>query len=57
MEVFEVGGAVRDALLGEPVAERDWVGVGGSSAELLRLGYRQGGKAFPVYLHPKTGEE
>ncbi len=57
MEVFEVGGAVRDALLGEPIAERDWVVVGGSPAELLRLGYRQVGKDFPVYLHPKTGEE
>ncbi len=57
MEVFEVGGAVRDALLGEPIAERDWVVVGGSPAELLQLGYRQVGKDFPVFLHPKTGEE
>lgn len=57
MEVFEVGGAVRDSLLERPITERDWVVVGGSPAELLRLGYRQVGKDFPVFLHPQTGEE
>jgi len=57
MEVFEVGGAVRDSLLEQPITERDWVVVGGSPAELLRLGYRQVGKNFPVFLHPETGEE
>jgi tRNA nucleotidyltransferase (CCA-adding enzyme) len=57
MEVFEVGGAVRDSLLDEPITERDWVVVGSSPEELLRLGYRQVGKDFPVFLHPHSGEE
>jgi len=57
MEVFEVGGAVRDTLLELPISERDWVVVGGSREELLRLGYRQVGKDFPVFIHPDTGEE
>ncbi len=57
MEVYEVGGAVRDTLLERPVTERDWVVVGSSPEELLRLGYRQVGKDFPVFLHPETGEE
>lgn len=57
MEIFEVGGAVRDALLGREIRERDWVVVGGTADELLRLGYRQVGKDFPVFLHPETGEE
>jgi tRNA nucleotidyltransferase (CCA-adding enzyme) len=57
MRVYEVGGAVRDALLGLPVQERDWVVVGASADELLALGYRRVGKDFPVFLHPRTGEE
>jgi tRNA nucleotidyltransferase (CCA-adding enzyme) len=57
MEIFEVGGAVRDALLQRPVTERDWVVVGGTAEELERLGYRRVGKDFPVFLHPRTGEE
>ena len=57
MEIFEVGGAVRDSLLGLPVSERDWVVVGARPKDLLRLGYKQVGKDFPVFLHPTTGEE
>ena len=57
MKAFLVGGAVRDELLGLPVRERDWVVVGSSTEEMLRLGYRQVGKDFPVFLHPETGEE
>ena len=57
MKVYEVGGAVRDALLGLPVEERDWVVVGGSADELAARGYRRVGKDFPVFLHPQTGEE
>jgi tRNA nucleotidyltransferase (CCA-adding enzyme) len=57
MKVYEVGGAVRDALLGLPVEERDWVVVGASPEELEAQGFRRVGKDFPVFLHPQTGEE
>lgn len=57
MKIYLVGGAVRDALLGLPVTERDWVVVGATSAQLLALGYIQVGHDFPVFLHPKTKEE
>jgi tRNA nucleotidyltransferase (CCA-adding enzyme) len=57
MKIYEVGGAVRDALLGLPVVERDWVVVGASADELIALGYRRVGKDFPVFLHPRTHEE
>jgi tRNA nucleotidyltransferase (CCA-adding enzyme) len=57
MRVYLVGGAVRDALLGLPVRERDWVVVGSTREELLRLGYREVGRDFPVFLHPSTHEE
>ena len=57
MQVYLVGGAVRDALLGLQVKERDWVVVGSTREELLRLGYREVGRDFPVFLHPDTHEE
>ena len=57
MQVYLVGGAVRDGLLGLPAAERDWVVVGATRAELLRQGYREVGRDFPVFLHPVTHEE
>jgi tRNA nucleotidyltransferase (CCA-adding enzyme) len=57
MQVYLVGGAVRDELLGRPVKERDWVVVGATPAELERLGYRAVGRDFPVFLHPETHEE
>jgi tRNA nucleotidyltransferase (CCA-adding enzyme) len=57
MQVYLVGGAVRDALLGLQVRERDWVVVGGTREELLRLGHREVGRDFPVFLHPDTHEE
>lgn len=57
MEIYLVGGAVRDELLGLPVAERDWCVVGATPDEMKSLGYRQVGKDFPVFLHPETGEE
>jgi tRNA nucleotidyltransferase (CCA-adding enzyme) len=57
MQVYLVGGAVRDALLGLPVKERDWVVVGGTREELLRLNYREVGRDFPVFLRPDTHEE
>src|SRR6202044_3884109 len=55
--VYLVGGAVRDALLGLQVKERDWVVVGSTREELLRLKYREVGRDFPVFLHPDTHEE
>jgi tRNA nucleotidyltransferase (CCA-adding enzyme) len=57
MNVYEVGGAVRDALLGLRVTERDWVVVGATPDELIAEGFRRVGKDFPVFLHPRTGEE
>ncbi|MGD8673263.1 MAG: multifunctional CCA tRNA nucleotidyl transferase/2'3'-cyclic phosphodiesterase/2'nucleotidase/phosphatase [Thiogranum sp.] len=57
MDVFLVGGAVRDRLLGLPVGERDWVVVGATPQQMLDLGYRQVGKDFPVFLHPESKEE
>lgn len=57
MEIYLVGGAVRDELLGREVRERDWLVVGGSAKTLLAQGYRQVGKDFPVFLHPDTHEE
>ncbi len=57
MEVYLVGGAVRDRLLGLPVRERDWVVVGARPEDLERDGYIPVGKEFPVFLHPQTNEE
>ena len=57
MEIYLVGGAVRDELLGRPVSERDWVVVGAMPDELLARGFRPVGKDFPVFLHPHTHEE
>jgi tRNA nucleotidyltransferase (CCA-adding enzyme) len=57
MQVYLVGGAVRDELLGRAVTERDWVVVGGTPADMERAGYRPVGREFPVFLHPQTNEE
>lgn len=57
MEVYLVGGAVRDELLGLPVTERDWVVVGSSPEEMEAKGYKAVGKDFPVFLHPESKEE
>jgi tRNA nucleotidyltransferase (CCA-adding enzyme) len=57
MKIYQVGGAVRDALLGLPVHDRDWVVVGARPEELTALGYLPVGKDFPVFLHPQTREE
>lgn len=57
MQVFLVGGAVRDEQLGIPVRERDWCVVGATPDELVEQGYKRVGKDFPVFLHPETGEE
>ena len=57
MKVYLVGGAVRDKLMGLPVKECDWVVVGATPKKMIGLGYKQVGKDFPVFLHPKTKEE
>ncbi|MEF8727661.1 MAG: multifunctional CCA addition/repair protein [Accumulibacter sp.] len=57
MQIFTVGGAVRDELLGLPVQDRDHVVVGASPREMLARGFRQVGKDFPVFLHPQSHEE
>ena len=57
MDVFVVGGAVRDALLGLPVSDRDWVVVGSTPEAMAAQGYVPVGKDFPVFLHPQTREE
>ena len=57
MKTFLVGGAVRDALMGLPVQDRDWVVVGATPQMLLDQGYVAVGKDFPVFLHPRTHEE
>jgi tRNA nucleotidyltransferase (CCA-adding enzyme) len=57
MEIYLVGGAVRDKRLGLPVRERDWVVVGATPRELLSQGFKPVGRDFPVFLHPVTGEE
>lgn len=57
MQTYLVGGAVRDKLLGIEARERDWVVVGATADDLLQQGYRQVGKDFPVFLHPRTHEE
>ena len=57
MQIFTVGGAVRDELLGLPVQDRDYVVVGATPEEMLARGFKPVGKDFPVFLHPKTREE
>nr|WP_316642967.1 multifunctional CCA addition/repair protein [uncultured Roseateles sp.] len=57
MQTYLVGGAVRDALLGLPVSDCDWVVVGSSPAEMLAAGFQPVGKDFPVFLHPVSHEE
>ena len=57
MDIYLVGGAVRDELLGLPVKERDWVVVGATPQQLIDQGFRPVGKDFPVFLHPQTSEE
>jgi tRNA nucleotidyltransferase (CCA-adding enzyme) len=57
MQVYKVGGAVRDRLLGLPVTDIDRVVVGATTEQMLAKGFRPVGADFPVFLHPKTGEE
>ena len=57
MQIYLVGGAVRDQLLGRPIKDKDYVVVGATVAQMLSAGFVQVGADFPVFLHPKTHEE
>ena len=57
MEIYLVGGAVRDEQLGIPVSERDWCVVGSSKTELKSKGFMPVGKDFPIFIHPESKEE
>lgn len=57
MQIYLVGGAVRDALLGLPIKDKDWVVVGATPEQLLKQGYSQVGADFPVFLHPDNHDE
>jgi tRNA nucleotidyltransferase (CCA-adding enzyme) len=57
MKIYQVGGSVRDEILGIPVSDRDYVVVGATPDEMVALGYKPVGKDFPVFLHPDTHEE
>lgn len=57
MQIYLVGGAVRDKLLGYPVYDKDWVVVGATVQTMLDSGYTQVGRGFPVFLHPDSKEE
>ena len=57
MKIYLVGGAVRDKILGVPVSDKDYLVVGSTPDEMVKLGYKPIGKDFPVFLHPKTKEE
>ena len=57
MQIYLVGGAVRDALLGYPVKDKDYLVTGATIEQMLAAGYQQVGKTFPVFLHPKSQQE
>ena len=57
MKRYLVGGAVRDRLLGLPPGDNDWVVVGETQASMEAAGFKAVGRDFPVFLHPRTGEE
>lgn len=57
MKMYQVGGAVRDRLLGLPVHDRDWLVVGATPEQMLQQGFTPVGRDFPVFLHPQTHEE
>ena len=57
MQIYRVGGSVRDKILNNTYQDNDYVVVGSTIEEMLSLGFEQVGKSFPVFLHPKTKEE
>jgi len=57
MKIFQVGGAVRDSILGVEANDKDWVVVGSSPEKMISEGFKPIGKDFPVFLHPQSNEE
>ena len=57
MKIYQVGGSVRDKLLGLPASDRDYVVVGATVEEMLAAQFQPVGKDFPVFLQPETKEE
>src|SRR5215211_8463859 len=57
VKVYQVGGSVRDALLGLPLKDRDFVVVGATPQQMIDLGFKPVGRDFPVFLHPQTHAE
>ena len=57
MKIYQVGGAIRDQLLGLPVKDTDWVVTGATPEQMVEAGYQPIGKEFPVFLHPDSKEE
>ena len=57
MKVFQVGGSVRDEILGVEANDKDWVVVGSSPEKMVAEGFKAIGKDFPVFLHPESNEE
>ena len=57
MKIFQVGGSVRDEILGVEANDKDWVVVGSSPEEMIAKGFKPIGKDFPVFLHPESNEE
>ena len=57
MKIYQVGGSIRDELLGLPVVDRDWVVVGATPEDMMQAGFKPVGRDFPVFLHPQTHEE
>ncbi len=57
MKIFQVGGSVRDAVMGVEANDKDWVVVGSSPEEMIAEGFKPIGKDFPVFLHPESNEE
>ena len=57
MKIYQVGGSIRDELLGCKPSDKDWVVVGSSPEEMIEKGFQPVGKDFPVFLHPDTKEE
>jgi tRNA nucleotidyltransferase (CCA-adding enzyme) len=54
LQIFSVGGALRDALLNQPVKDKDWVVVGATPEQMTQLGYQTVGKEIPIFLHPTS---